>query len=390
MIKNDRLLVQGTERVVYVGTKRGKLKQVAWFHGGQQFIDTVSVLDVIMTSTESHETRHDTTGEDVAIHREDFIFKPYPIYCMANVLHQRSDFGHDGNEDYDNRRREILLCGGADRFVTVLEKEQIDSHKWTMVQRLGPHTGWVKDMVQYTPKSQSALLLFSIGCNCIEVWKMEEKCQEIMFRHWKKLAIESSVTMGCTLSSDILCLGIYEDMYLLAAGVDGRVHKWEICDESLHKSDAMATHDGRVNAIIVCELLNVIITSGNDGKVVCLELSQSQSQLWRTCDLDLCETLGCGVKVTCLGIIKEDCSEAIVAVGTASGLVLLARVCYANDDDDKYNISLLGVDCVLDVGADCTVYALQRLESMPCLEGTKYCVAVGHQNGMQIWEFVLK
>jgi hypothetical protein len=286
-----------------------------------------------------------------------------------------------------------MFSGGADRFVTVLEKEKMDdSDKWTIVQRLGPHTGWVKDIVYCTTKFPSdSVLLFSIGCNCIEVWKMEETSQRSMFCHWKKLTIESSVAMGCTLSSDLLCLGIYKGEYLFAAGVDGRVHLWKIC-ESLQKADVLAAHDGRVNAMFVCELLGVLITVGNDGKVSCLEISPLQLQLWRTCYLDLCEILGYGIKVTSLTVIDEDTSKTIVALGTASGLVVLAKVCYAYDEEEtsKISITFLGADCMLDVGADCTVYALESLERIPCLEGTKYCVAVGHQNGMHVWEFVLK
>jgi hypothetical protein len=70
--------------ILYVGTKRGKLKQVDWTNRiNGQLLDTVSVRDIIMTSNENHETRPDKIGKGVAIHQEDFVFKPYPIYSMA-------------------------------------------------------------------------------------------------------------------------------------------------------------------------------------------------------------------------------------------------------------------------------------------------------------------
>lgn len=366
------------ERVIYVGTKRGNLKKLSWMDG--EFLETISEVELHMTINQRDDGNTSGNDKNAEVDNKDFVLKPYPIFSIDHMNVMKIESGDD-----DSHPHEMIAFGGADRFVTILQTKSAAGNEWQVIHRLGPHTGWVKALVQSTSKKLGTNLLFSIGCNCIEVWKLERDMDAIVCHHWKKLEIESSVTMGCTLSSDLLCLGILRDDYLFAAGVDGRIHRWEIC-ETFHKYDAVSAHNGRANSILVCDILNVLVTAGNDGYLLCKEISDLNLQDWITISLDISENVGNNIKVMSLCLIHEDNTGAVVALGTSSGSVILSKICRNLDD---FSIVLLG-ECNLDAGKDCIVFSIQLVGKVHLQNGTKYTLAVGHQSGLDMWEFVLK
>ncbi|KAL9183989.1 hypothetical protein ACHAXT_002075 [Thalassiosira profunda] len=201
------LPVPSTSDEYYVGTKRGKVKRIKMIP--EQFGDahqTVSIDDI-----------EDANGRQL---------KPYPVFSMMSVPNGEGD-NHD------------LLTGGGDRYATVWRRGE---RGWEAVEQLGPHTGWVKDLASASVDGKT--FVFSIGCNCIEVWSADRG----RYKHMHKLQIESSVESGSTLSSDLLCLATYSELgviYLLAGGVDGRIHRWEIHSNTFRNAGVISAHDGR-------------------------------------------------------------------------------------------------------------------------------------------------
>ena len=164
--------------------------------------------------------------------------KPFPVYSMES----------DGSN--------ALFCGGGDRYVSVWKGRQSTGKKdWRMTQRLGPHTGWVKDVVYANEK------LFSIGCHCIETWKPDENGN---WGHVSKSSIESDPKMGVTLSSDLLCLASIASGRLLSGGVDGRIHQWDT--NTMGKPElSLPAHCGRVNALTADSTQKILFSVGHDG-----------------------------------------------------------------------------------------------------------------------------
>jgi hypothetical protein len=155
-----------------------------------------------------------------------------------------------------------IFCGGSDRFVTILPYAATHPHDTSHycgsiadTQRLGPHTGWVQDVLL-----ASSNLLYSIGCNCIESW---HKQSDQKWKQGKRWVVDSDVEMGCTLSSDLLCLAC-QNGTLYAGGVDGRIHVFRKEEHS-----AMAAHKGRVNADMTTTSCGIdyIISASHDGWV---------------------------------------------------------------------------------------------------------------------------
>lgn len=160
----------------FIGTKRGKIKQVNIQIDLNSVQSTNDILQPIQI-----EDIEDANGK---------IFKPYPIFSLLN---------------YEMFTNHDVLAGGGDRYITVWR--QNGQGEWEVVDQLGPHTGWVKDLATCSCSFDSEeethdMYIFSIGCNCIEVW-----CTiDMKYKHVHKLQIDSSVELGCTLSSDLLCL----------------------------------------------------------------------------------------------------------------------------------------------------------------------------------------
>ncbi len=180
----------------------------------------------------------------------------YPIYSMAVMSPERATEPSSVDDTF-------LFCGSGDRWISVWNLGTANGNV-EFVQKLGPHTGWVKDLV-YDTKS---LLLHSIGCNCIETWDCSSPSS---ITHAAKRAIENSPTMGTTLSSDLLCLCLLPSgspRLLVTGGVDGRIHLWFSDPKSgkipLH---TILAHDGRVNAIVYSSATKSLFTAGNDGSL---------------------------------------------------------------------------------------------------------------------------
>lgn len=217
----------------------------------------------------------------------------YPIYSTAVM----SGTSENGNDD-----KKFIFCGSGDRWISVwklanannddiIPNSRNQTPDFEFVQKLGPHTGWVKDLV-YDDRNR---LLHSIGCNCIETWdcssvdKGHDHASNPISRITKR-TIENCPTTGSTLSSDLLCLCLLPSIatdenelprLLVSGGVDGRIHLW-LSDPAAERTYGTTTttttdldgriplhttlaHDGRVNAIVYSSATNAIFTAGNDG-----------------------------------------------------------------------------------------------------------------------------
>ena len=215
--------------------------------------------------------------------------RPSPIFCLAHAVD-----------------KEQIFSGAGDRYVSVWEKED---ENWFCVQKLGPHTGWVRDVLY----NEQSCRLHSIGCNCIETWRPSEDGK---WEHEKKSQIESSPSDGATLSSDLLCLSSFEEPYFFAGGVDGRLHLW---DSSLMGSPvrSMPAHEGRVNAIEYCPS-GLVFTAGNDGKVKCWKYVLKEGRLELIAEFGFGES-----RVTSFSSVELGSEDDYVFCGTNLGEVAL-------------------------------------------------------------------
>ena len=352
----------------FIGTKRGKIKQV------NIPIDLSSVQsnDDMLQQTIQIEDIEDTNGK---------IIKPYPIFSLL---------------DCEMLNNHDVLAGGGDRYITVWrQNEQGD---WTIVDQLGPHTGWVKDLATFSCSSfdlekdnDDGMYIFSIGCNCIEVWcTIDGK-----YKHVHKLQIDSSVELGCTLSSDLLCLATYaedqinsndEKNYLFSGGVDGRVHRWCISNNEFLSAGAFSAHDGRVNGLVVCQSMGVLVSIGSDGYVHCRLIDSAPNPLkWKVVSLDITDyfrkdsdTILTQRKATSLCIVYEDSRKAEMCVGTSCGYVLLINI---NKADDMIHASIINNVYISSekVEEKVVVHALCSNQ----YEDSRR-ILIGHSNGLSI------
>ena len=402
-------------KTIYVGTKRGKLKEVQ-----VKWSDSDSFCTGAATDEITVEDLQDTNGN---------ILKPYPIFSMMHVG-TNSHVPVSASDDGSTRIGACILTGGGDRYITVWENymedmdissvisqpsdnevnENSNNWRWRVKAQLGPHTGWVKDLA-YAYSSYSAMnesILFSIGCNCIEVWKYEGKD----LQHFRKLVIESSVEMGSTLSSDLLCLTTfkYEDgedgedgkrrragdrtlSYLFAGGVDGRLHRWGL-HEPFAQSGVVSAHNGRVNGITICNELKVLVSIGNDSTIQIREISREPFESWDVSSLDLvkerikgrdCKIPEPSVKITSICIVLEDCQKAVVALGTSCGIVLLVEIVRSGTNMimtllKNYLTEIEHVGVILALHCD------QSARSTRGDDNEIYNINIGHANGLSIWE----
>ena len=159
----------------------------------------------------------------------------------------------------------ILACGGGDRYVTLYDTTTLD--RFTELQRLGPHTGWVKDTCFHSNNDWWLLFLFSLGCNCVETWKLDKNNKSDDWNHESTIRMNSCPTYGTTLSSDLLCTSTYQK-YLFVGGVDGRIHLLDTSNSNNILSSIPA-HDGRVNQLLVLSQINMLCSIGHDGTFQC-------------------------------------------------------------------------------------------------------------------------
>lgn len=186
---------------------------------------------------------------------------------VTEELKERAD--HDGSAKVSlpifsmafDSKGSRLFCGGGDRYVSVWKRNS--ENEWQFQQRLGPHTGWVRD-VFWESESQR---LHSLGCNCIETWlKRETKSNEQHLQHWKKASISNSPDLGATLSGDLICLCPMKRGLFFAGGVDGRIHLWD----SLSMSKpvwSISAHQGRINAMVYLDSMEILFSASHDGTI---------------------------------------------------------------------------------------------------------------------------
>jgi len=163
----------------------------------------------------------------------------------------------------------------------------------TLEHILGPHTGWVQDVLLHEST------LYSIGCNCIEVWK-----------DWKKahtIRIDSSLD-ACTLSSDLLCMTRWNQT-LFAGGVDGRIHAW---DDIKKPSMPILAHEGRVKDMVIIQ--DVLVSAGQDGYIREWEITNDGLIAGKSWD--------CQASVTALSPLQG----TSIAFGTQNGAVGLVNL----------------------------------------------------------------
>ena len=217
----------------------------------------------------------------------------FPVYSLCRI-------------DVD-KTKSYLCCGGGDRWISVWQEQQkiqIDSDKKTnhegkdrnptfrFVQKLGPHTGWVKAIVW----DEVLGYIHSIGCNCIETYCIDTLSADETpaITHVTKRSIENCPGIGTTLSSDLLTLTLIppicpqEDKerdhgattdtssFLVSGGVDGRLLLWY--SEPKYNPDPIHVflgHDGRVNAVDYSTSLKILISVGNDCAIQAYTISPS-------------------------------------------------------------------------------------------------------------------
>ena len=159
----------------------------------------MAVVVPLITSNENHNLEDEQQQQEMMIrmeiispqheslHHHGIDWKPYPIYSMLLWSEkQQTDSSIISQTQKTNQSKlfnwtapvtietNYLVCGGGDRYVTIWEEtKHISNDKesppapWKVTARLGPHTGWVKDIV-YNSKQKR---IYSIGCNCIESWE---------------------------------------------------------------------------------------------------------------------------------------------------------------------------------------------------------------------------
>jgi len=292
-----------------------------------------------------------------------------------------------------NKTTTVLACGGVDRYIklwsyTLPSKNLHDKDsQWSYLGSLGPHTGWVKDIV-FDPSSK---VMHSIGCNCIESWGLfdvkqdEDSNQAVKFQHVTQRRISSCPinssknSSSSTLSSDLLCLcthkGKKNNPYLYSGGVDGRIHVWSSQGSSASPLQSVHAHSGRVNCIITSLKLRIMFSSGHDGVVQCRRLSEldDSSQI-----LPLISEIDVGDRVLAMALVKDNTKEnAEFVLGTASGKVIIIEAQILNEKSVQLKIKK---DWIIEQSVihDIDVYC-------PGPDHHKNYIAVGHSDGLTVF-----
>jgi len=138
----------------YVGTKRGKMKKITMSTKRKAHDDDVHIECI------------EQMEEDGGSKRKT----PYPIFSLMTLpIHHHHHHHH-------------VLSGSGDRYITIWEHDKRKHpnngvSSWRTKAKLGPHTGWVKDLASslsnpdINDQDNDENFIFSIGCNCIEVWR---------------------------------------------------------------------------------------------------------------------------------------------------------------------------------------------------------------------------
>ena len=366
----------------YFGTKRGKIKYASVLPD-LTIESAIPDLYAADFSVQIFDVSDTHISSDTKI-----VLKPYPVYSMTIVPKLLTS----ANMDHD------LLSGSGDRYITVWEamkNSPNDTMKLNIKQQLGPHTGWVKDVVSSTINNDNHVI-FSIGCNCIEVWLYTQN----FYKHSCKLKIESSVKMGSTLSSDLLCLAVCScndnaiksdtsDTYLFAGGVDGRLHRWLLPksanafskNSQFINAGVAAVHEGRLNNLLVCNEFCAIVSIGYDGRLVCRVMTDSPFEDWKTSSINMNDQLQSvtAIKLSASCIVCENAYRALITVGSSCGKVFLVQLSRIGSD----SVELLLLDTVDVNQSKDELYGVHTLCSFP-LETKTNLIAIGHSNGISL------
>lgn len=292
----------------------------------------------------------------------------YPIYSLSSSSTSSS------SDMKSSEEVRLFFGGGGDRWISVW-KSSIDENRprFHFVQRLGPHTGWVKDLAFDGERG----LLHSIGCNCIESWD----CKLFPIRHISKRLTDNSPTMGSTLSSDLLCLCIIPDDGLLATGgVDGRIHLW-LADPSYTTQVicSIGAHKGRVNSLTFSSLLGTLFSVSHDGSIQAYKVSQA-ARLEFLCKLDF-NSEGRKYRMSSALILSELKREdnwfvCNLAVGSSGGDVMFVTA----EIDSNRSFMTLRIDDRATVGESTTIYALLAQHRQDVVSPPR--LYIGHATGL--------
>lgn len=317
-----------------------------------------------------------------------------PIYSMIN-------FELSLGSAWRNETSQIIACGGGDRFVTIWQSLSTLPQPYISA-RLGPHTGWVKDVV-YDHENHK---LFTIGCNFIEIWHkeievgtqdkkdcLEKKEGSITWVKGPQLKIESCPLNGSTLSSDLLCLCLdnpKEPKLLFSGGVDGRIHVWDTgrLDEDTNPIQAFSAHDGRVNKIVIATQAKVLFSIGHDGTLQCIDLSLGN----RTFHNDLVrdsKTITCtddeSSRLLSLCIVQDGIDVSSVAVGTSNGSVHLMHI-RRKEDKSIEIFSRKGEYVELQGRPSIHAVSASRHITNDIGRFSHHTIAIGHSKGLTLWD----
>ena len=258
----------------------------------------------------------------------------YPIYSLA--------MGND-----------VVFAGAGDKYVSIWTQRGSRLH---FQGRLGPHTGWVKDVTY----CQTSKLLYSIGCNCVESWDVADTSAT---RHVSKRSIENSPDTGYTLSSDLLSLCLVPSQCLLSGGVDGRIHVWSLDPLDLEPVHSSRIHDGRVNAMVYSSEMNVLFSVGHDGRIVASRLRTDPRGLEAKTNHRVGEASS---RLTRLCLVTECANGCRLVVGTTEGNVICIDVGADLDIKEYSTLSIVGAPMI---------YSLSTLSDQST-------ILVGHAHGL--------
>lgn len=284
---------------VFAGTKRGKIHHFKY-----------SVSDDVMQSLGEVQDDEDLMDSS-----------PFPIFSMTSTT----------SRSFDNKNNAAsgapfqLFCGGGDRYISIWQEHE-QGKKWSCLQRLGPHTGWVKDVLF----DHNTGTLHSIGCNCIESWKRND---DLLWNHAATRSIESSLEEGATLSSDLLCLCATDDIdCFFAGGVDGRIHAWSFDATVKDPLYSIRAHDGRINTMVYSSCAELFFSSGHDGSIQCRR-AYDGNRLVRTPDAQITIKNADGepARATALCIVSEKDDHVQLVAGTANGELAYVEATVTND-----------------------------------------------------------
>ena len=318
---------------LFAGNKQGKIHRFCWTENSIQYRGNME------------DERVDT--------------RPFPVFSMTCTV---APFQ--------------IFSGGGDRYISVWQ--QRDEKKWSCRQRLGPHTGWVKDILYDNCRG----VLHSIGCNCIESWERAlDDDEEELWTHAAKRSIESSLEEGATLSSDLLCLCASDEMdRFYAGGVDGRIHAWP-CDLSLpNPFYSIGAHKGRISFLAYAPMAKLLFSSGHDGDVQCRRVLEGNT-LKKIPDvhIEVVDADGNPARVTAFGLLQECDYFAYFVLGTANGELACFRA-FVEDDTVVLTEAATSRYCFADKPMITAICALKCPTSSDSL-GT---LAVGHSCGLSL------